>query len=160
MPNPSDIFDKPGHLIRRLQQIAVALFMEETAAHGLTPIQYSALLAVRLWPGMDHAGLGKITALDRSTVADVIRRLEAKGFLRRETTEEDKRVKLVFLTETGEKALDTAETAVEDTQKRILAPLDPDERKSFVAMMRKVVAANNDFSRAPLRETAGKHRAE
>ena len=45
------IYDQPGHLIRRLQQIAVALFMAETKEFDITPIQYAALLAVRLHPG-------------------------------------------------------------------------------------------------------------
>ena len=45
------IYDKPGHLIRRLQQIAVAIFMDESKAFDITPVQYAALLAIDLHPG-------------------------------------------------------------------------------------------------------------
>jgi len=48
-----DLYSKPGHLIRRAQQIAVAIFMEECANFDLTPVQYAALVAIRENPGTD-----------------------------------------------------------------------------------------------------------
>ena len=64
---------KPGHLIRRLQQISVALFMEETRSFGITPVQYSALIAVANHPGIDQTALCNLIAFDRSTIGDVVR---------------------------------------------------------------------------------------
>jgi MarR family transcriptional regulator, lower aerobic nicotinate degradation pathway regulator len=78
-----DIYSRPGHLIRRLQQIAVAIFMEETAEFDVTPVQYSALLAVRNHPGIDQTSLMKTIAFDRSTIGDVVKRLENKRLIRR-----------------------------------------------------------------------------
>jgi hypothetical protein len=62
MPKSIDslIYDKPGHLIRRLQQIAVALFMAETKKFDITPVQYAALLAIDLHPGIDQTALVNI----------------------------------------------------------------------------------------------------
>jgi DNA-binding MarR family transcriptional regulator len=77
------IYDKPGHLIRRLQQIAVAIFMNETKAFDITPVQYAALLAIDLYPGVDQTALVNIIAFDRSTIGDVVERLIAKGLARR-----------------------------------------------------------------------------
>ena len=150
-----EVFDKPGHLIRRLQQIAVAIFIDETAAYNLRPVQYATLLAVRLRPGMEHARLAESVALDRSTLVDVVRRLEARGLVRRETTEEDRRVKLVYLTDEGAAVLDAVEAAVDRAQERILAPLKPEDRAPFLAMLQKIVSGNNDLSRAPFRTTEG-----
>ena len=45
---------QPGYYIRRLQQIAVAIFLEETEAHGITPVQYAALHAAQRDPGLDQ----------------------------------------------------------------------------------------------------------
>ena len=74
MPNgtPSDggLYAMPGHLIRRCQQIAVALFVEETERFDLTPVQYAALVSVRENPGIDQVGLVGRIALDRSSAAD------------------------------------------------------------------------------------------
>jgi MarR family transcriptional regulator, lower aerobic nicotinate degradation pathway regulator len=89
-----DIYSRPGHLVRRLQQIAVAIFMEETAEFDVTPVQYSALLAVRNHPGIDQTSLMKIIAFDRSTIGDVVKRLENKRLIRRATSDADRRTKI------------------------------------------------------------------
>ena len=40
------VYTKPGYLFRRMQQIAVAIFVEECRAYDLTPVQYAALVAI------------------------------------------------------------------------------------------------------------------
>ena len=62
-----DLHGTPGHLIRRAQQIAVALFMEECAELDLTPVQYAALVAVHEHPGIDATRLSALIAFDRSS---------------------------------------------------------------------------------------------
>jgi len=73
----------PGTYIRRLQQIAVAIFLQETEPFGLTPVQYAALAAVRRLPGVDQRTLAATIGLDTSTTGGVIDRLEARGLVRR-----------------------------------------------------------------------------
>ena len=51
------IYEKPGHLIRQLQQISLALFMEETRRFDVTPVQYSAVLAIENYSGIDQTAL-------------------------------------------------------------------------------------------------------
>ena len=69
-----DVFAKPGHLFRRMQQIAVAIFMEECAEFELAPVQYAALVTVREHPGIDATRLSAVIAFDRSTIGDVLER--------------------------------------------------------------------------------------
>ena len=76
-----NLYRKPGHLIRRLQQIAVALFMLEAERFDLTPIQYASLAAIRAVPDVDASRLSTLVALDRATLAKVLQRLEAKGWI-------------------------------------------------------------------------------
>ena len=59
----TDLYDKPGHLIRRAQQIAVAIFSEECGALDITPAQYEILLAIRSQPGTDATRLSELVAL-------------------------------------------------------------------------------------------------
>ena len=77
------IYGRPGHLIRRLQQIAVAIFMSETEGFNMTPVQYSALLAVEMSPDIDQATLANIIAFDRTTIGKVLSRLESKKWIKR-----------------------------------------------------------------------------
>ena len=80
----------PGHDIRRLHQISVAIFMQETEAFGVTPVQYAALQAVGHQPGMDQRTLARTIGFDTSTIAGVIDRLEARGLMQRNASAQDR----------------------------------------------------------------------
>lgn len=95
------VYTAPGYLFRRMQQIAVALFIEECKAFDLTPVQYAALVTISTHPGIDATRLSAVIAFDRSTLGNVIERLQAKEFIVRKPAPEDKRVKLLYLTKAG-----------------------------------------------------------
>jgi len=141
--------DQPGYYIRRLQQIAVGIFLEETEAHGITPVQYAALYAAQRDPGLDQRTLAATIGFDTSTIGGVIDRLERRGLIERHASPTDRRVRLLHVSAEGEALLDTVIPAMLKAQKRILAPLSSAERPQFVAMLKKVVDANNGLSRAP-----------
>ena len=71
------VYTAPGYLFRRMQQIAVALFIEECKAFDLTPVQYAALVTISTHPGIDATRLSAVIAFDRSTLGNVIERLQA-----------------------------------------------------------------------------------
>jgi DNA-binding MarR family transcriptional regulator len=145
-----DLHSKPGHLIRRAQQIAVAIFMEECAAFDLTPVQYAALVAIRENPGTDATRLSAMIAFDRSTLGNVLERLEARKLVARYPSREDRRIKVLKLTAAGSALVRDAEPAVRRAQERILAPLRPDDRARLMALLGRLVHLNNEASRAPL----------
>jgi DNA-binding MarR family transcriptional regulator len=101
----NDLYTKPGHLIRRAQQIASALFAEECAGFDLTPVQYAALVAINANPEVDATRLSTLIAFDRSTIGDVLERSEAKGWVLRSPSPCDRRVKLLRLSPEGEEVL-------------------------------------------------------
>ncbi len=141
--------DLPGHYIRRLQQIAVAIFMQETAAAGITPVQFAALQTVADQPGLDQRTLARSIGFDTSTIAGVIDRLEARGLMSRGPSPADRRVRLLSLTEAGHRLLAAVIPSMLRTQQRILAPLPSADRDEFVRMLQVLVNANNELSRAP-----------
>ncbi len=147
----AEIYSRPGHLIRRLQQIAVAIFMEETAQFDITPVQYSALLAVRNHNGLDQTALMKIIGFDRSTIGDVVKRLEHKCYIKRAMSTLDRRTKILYITPAGQRLLGRVKNAVDFAQERIVSPLDRQERAEFMRLMSKLVQLNNEHSRVPLR---------
>ena len=144
-----DLDALPGHHIRRLHQIAVAVFLQETEAHGITPVQFAALQAVANTPGLDQRSLAARIGLDTSTLANVVDRLETRGWMQRNASPEDKRVRLLTLTHDGEQLLAGVLPDMHRAQERILAPLPKAERKEFMRMLRTLVDANNELSRAP-----------
>jgi DNA-binding MarR family transcriptional regulator len=145
-----DIYSKPGHLIRRLNQISVAIFMAETAGFEITPVQYSALLAVRNHPGIDQTTLMEIIAFDRSTIAEVVGRLESKKLIKRVVAHSDRRARMLFITPAGRRMLSVLTPKVNRAQEIIMEPLEQKERALFMRLMRSLVDLNNGRSRAPL----------
>lgn len=153
-----DVYTKPGYLFRRMQQIAVSIFMEECKAFELTPVQYAALVAIRAHPGIDATRLSAVIAFDRSTLGSVIERLETKELIQRKPGAEDKRVKLLYLTKAGAALLQEVMASVDSAQARMLQPLKPADRKTLLALLIQLVDLNNEASRVPLRaEDAVEH---
>ena len=145
------VYTAPGYLFRRMQQIAVAIFVEECKAFDLTPVQYAALIAIHTHPGIDATRLSAVIAFDRSTLGSVIERLEAKSYVERKPAPEDKRVKLLYLTKAGANLLRDILPSVERAQARMLQPLKPGDRKTLMALLTQLVDLNNEASRVPLR---------
>jgi len=151
LANPPDfeLDALPGHYIRRLHQIGVAIFLQETADHGVTPVQYASLHTVALTPGIDQRTLARTIGFDTSTIAGVIDRLEARGLMVRSASPDDRRVRLLTLTHEGHALLAAIVPDMLRAQERILDPLPKSERREFMRMLRMLVTANNELSRAP-----------
>ncbi|WP_063693020.1 MarR family winged helix-turn-helix transcriptional regulator [Bradyrhizobium stylosanthis] len=145
------VYAAPGYLFRRMQQIAVSIFMEECKAFDLTPVQYAALIAIHTHPGIDATRLSAVIAFDRSTLGSVIERLQAKDYIERKPAPEDKRIKLLYLTKSGAAILREIIPAVEHAQARMLEPLKPADRKALMGLLTQLVDLNNEASRVPLR---------
>jgi DNA-binding MarR family transcriptional regulator len=145
------VYTAPGYLFRRMQQIAVAIFVEECKAFDLTPVQYASLIAMHTHPGIDATRLSAVIAFDRSTLGNVIERLQTKGLIERKPAREDRRVRLLYLTRQGTALLRDIMPSVEKAQARMLQPLKPADRKALLALLTQLVDLNNEASRVPLR---------
>ena len=139
-----DLNSLPGHDIRRLHQIAVALFMAETEPFGITPVQFAALQAVQNAPGTDQRTLARTIGFDTSTIAGVIDRLEARGLMLRSASAQDRRVRLLTLTPAGEQLLADVVPSMLRAQERILAPLPAQERGEFMRMLGVLIAVDGE----------------
>ena len=144
-----DIDQQPGYAIRRLHQISVGIFLQEAGELGVTPVQYAALQVVGNQPGIDQRTLARGIALDTSTTGGVIDRLEARGWLERRLSPQDRRARLLYLTPAGEQGLADTLPAMLRAQEQILAPLTGRQRVEFMRLLKILVTQNNDMSRAP-----------
>jgi DNA-binding MarR family transcriptional regulator len=144
-----DVYDEPGHLIRRAQQIAVSMF-HSTMRNGVTPIQYCVLRVLQDHPGIDQVTLARLCALDTSTAADLAVRLEERGLVRRMMPMKSKRYRLLHLTPEGTEIVKRLIPSAFVLSRRLLRALNNDEQKIFVRLLKKFVHLNNQESRAPL----------
>jgi len=147
----------PGHLARRFQQIAVAIFHAEArkAGYDITPVQYAAIAALSERPGMDQATLAASIGYDRATIGGVVDRLAQKGLVTREVCRNDRRARILHLTDLGTMTLQEISPAVEMAQQRILAGLEASEAQELVRLLGKTISALNDLSRAPYVDPTG-----
>ncbi|MFY3385456.1 MarR family winged helix-turn-helix transcriptional regulator [Paracidovorax sp. MALMAid1276] len=129
----------PGHCIRRLQQAAVAAFMGDAEAASVTPVQFAVLYTLAEQPGIDQRTLARQVHFDTSTIGSVVDRMEARGLLTRSLSDQDRRVRLLHLTEEGARMLHMLEPSVMRVQDQILQPLNEAERAEFMRLAQRVV---------------------
>jgi len=107
------------------------------AGFDLTPVQFAALDAIRESPGIDQAGLAEAVAKDRATIGAVADRLEQKGLVSRKVNAQDKRARILALTDEGEALVLALKPLVEQLQADILPGLDETEYQLFVELAAK-----------------------
>ena len=125
----------PSHLMHRVLQLALDIYAEEAGADGLTQRQFAVLEAVSHRSGLTQTDLVRATGIDRSTLADLVARMTAKGLLDRAQSTIDARAKAVSLSTAGQAALEAARPKVEAADKRILALLPKGKRDGFLALL-------------------------
>lgn len=133
--------DSPSHLMHRVLQLALDIYAEEAGPDGLTQRQFAVLEAVSARSGLTQTDLVKATGIDRSTLADLVARMTAKGLLERERSALDARAKAVRLSEAGQAALEAARPRVVAADKRILALLPKARREGFLDLLTSLTEA-------------------
>jgi DNA-binding MarR family transcriptional regulator len=133
----------PGHLLRRCQQRAVDIFMKEIGTARLTPRQFAILVTLAKRPGITQTEVVAETGIDRSTVGDMVDRLVRRGLVRRRRSGRDQRANTLAILPAGLKLVRAAVPAVDRAQERIMQPLPPALRESFLTALRLMAEADN-----------------
>ena len=144
-----DLSDSPGHLLRRAQQYAFDLFSKEIGDSRLTPRQFAVLLTVQQNEGLSQTDLVKRTGIDRSTLADIVRRLVDRGLVMRKRTRHDARMYALRLSDKGIATMREAAPAVNQTDERLLAALPQRDRDAFVKGLERMVEELSDTRETP-----------
>jgi DNA-binding MarR family transcriptional regulator len=154
-----NLYEHPGHLLRRAQQISVSIFYDEMGDE-LTPVQYAMLRNLESHAGIDQVSLSAISGIDTSTGATVCARLEEKGLLTRTVIPTNRRQRALTITGAGEQLLADLIPGSQRLRRRLLAPLTNAEQLQFMELLTKLVQENNEQSRAPLSSPAPAAREE
>ena len=136
-----ELSEAPSYLIRRCQQFYGDLYAREAGARELTKQQFTLLCALEHNEGASQTALVEITGIDRSTLAEMVRRMLEKGLLSRERTEEDQRANAVAISPSGRKALRAARNAADRAERALLEALPMPDRQKFVRALTQIAAA-------------------
>ncbi len=136
------------HLLHRAGQCADEVFSGNLSDSSMTPRQYAVLKAVEVSTEPSQTTLVDITGIDRSTIADIVRRLVERGFMARRRTRRDARMYALRLTPKGQTALRNADPAAISTDERLLAALAPGERSAFLSALNRIVETIGPISSA------------
>jgi DNA-binding MarR family transcriptional regulator len=131
------LHSSPNYLFWCLHKTSMSIVTEELdkAQADITPVQYAALTAIEVQPGIDQASLASVIGYDRATIGGVIDRLEKKGLLTRQVHAQDRRARALYLEQAGVDLVANVEDVVAAAQERILAPLPKQDREAFLRMV-------------------------
>ncbi len=145
------------HLLHRSLQLALDFHAEAAGPAALTQRQFTVLAAAGVAEGGTQNDLVRATGIDRSTLADLVARLLAKGLLERERSAVDARANTVRLSAAGRAALEAAAAPAAAADARLLALLAPKKRDTFLKILAALAAAADDPAAAkPVKAKAGK----
>jgi DNA-binding MarR family transcriptional regulator len=130
-----EICKRPGFMLKRIHQVAMALFLEECKQFGITPSQYQALAGVRAYPGITQTALGRLIGQDRSTIALVVKSLLDRKLIRMTASSSDRRSLNLKLATAGSQVLRQVAPAARHAQDRLLAPLPKEHHATFLALL-------------------------
>ena len=127
------------HLLHRAGQCAGDIFAHEISGGDLTPRQYAVLVVISKIPGISQTGLVNETGVDRSTLADIMRRMQKKGLVKRTRTKSDARTYAVGLTAKGKKTLSKSAPAAKKADTKVLSALPVKDRTQLITALERIV---------------------
>jgi DNA-binding MarR family transcriptional regulator len=131
--------------LKRAAQFAADVYMEHAGKDGLTQRQFTVLTVVDANEGVSQTQLVKLTGIDRSTLADMVSRLTAQGYLKRKRSKDDARINIVGLTAAGRKALSAVQPNAAAVDRKIMAEIPKENRKLFLDMLQMLADKSSDL---------------
>lgn len=133
-----DLDVHPAHVVRRAHQRATLCFQQVMAGEDLSPTQFAALATILKYGEVSQNHLGRMTAMDPSTISLVVRKLLKQGLIKRNPSETDQRLSIITLTDEGIRyTLDRLERSVE-VGRRLLSPLSATEQITLLRLLQRI----------------------
>lgn len=142
---------RPGFLIRRLHQIHIALFAKACGQFGITAVQYSLLSALAKHQIAGQSTLAADIALDKTTTAGSLRRLERRGLVKRAVSRSDQRARLCALTRKGATLLVKMEPHARQAHLETISALSVAEQATLLRLLVRAIETHAKVVAAPQR---------
>jgi DNA-binding MarR family transcriptional regulator len=133
-------------MIRRAHQRATFYFQQVMNGQDVTPTQQGALATLLKYGELSQNHLGRLTAMDPSTISIVVRKLVKNGWIERRGSKKDQRLAIIRLTDEGTRyAIDRLADSME-VSRRVLAPLSPREQQTLLDLLHRIGDGDDDFT--------------
>lgn len=110
----------------------------------LTGLQYTILTIIRARPGISSAQLSRRFFVSPQTMNEIVSGMEKRGLLRRETSDQNKRVLVIHLTEEGADLLAQGDTLADRVEELAFEALNPEELNALRGLLRRVAQHHRD----------------
>ena len=145
----ADLYLLPGFLLRRCRQLLQSMFLAECSAFGITPLQFAVMEVLSHLSGLNQRELAELAAIDLSTTAAIVPRLERLGIIARSHKSGDRRSVIIDLTDAGREMLVRMRPAVRRASDRLMQPLPKRDRERLTSILAKLVERNDMFCHVP-----------
>jgi MarR family transcriptional regulator, temperature-dependent positive regulator of motility len=137
----------PAHLARRFNQICVGTMAEIMDPEGIMPREYAVLAAIDDLPGLDQRTLATRLGIDPVSAGQMLDRLEGAGLVDRRVDPDDRRARVLKLTQRGARLRQRLILPARAAHDRIMAPLSGAERRLFIDFLVRIVEGNESYAR-------------
>jgi MarR family transcriptional regulator, lower aerobic nicotinate degradation pathway regulator len=144
----SQLYARPGFLLRRAHQISSAVFEDECKSLALTPAQFGVLSVLDASPGIDQSSLGRALGFDKVTIMRVMRGLETRGLIVRCYTPTNRRNLSISLSDAGSALLTKTKVPTEHAYNRLMAPLNHEQREQLIYLLQLMTTGLEGDARA------------
>ncbi len=138
-----ELATSPLHMLHRAVQAVTEIYQAEMSEHDLTARQYAVLVALVHADGMSQSELVDATGIDRSTMADIVRRMLKKGIIQRKRDKDDARAYEVRVTDEGIRLFKTVSPIIQRIEDKLLSALKGKRVDEFVTNLGMIVGASN-----------------
>jgi MarR family transcriptional regulator, lower aerobic nicotinate degradation pathway regulator len=133
------VANRPTWLLSRAYTRSHNVLTEAFAAEGVRGYHFRLLAALDQYGPTSQADLGRHTGIDRSDVVATLNDLVTRGLAQRKPDPVDHRRNVITITKRGAATLERLDAVLDDVQDTVLAPLTPNERKTFVRLLAKLI---------------------
>lgn len=141
-----DLAVHPAHLVRRVHQRATLCFQQVMAGETLSPTQFAALATILRMGEISQNHLGRLTAMDPSTISLVVRKLLKDGLVARSSSDADQRLAILALTPAGRRYTTERLARSVEVGERLLAPLNKAERAMLLDLLGRIADSEAGLS--------------
>lgn len=146
--NLSQLYARPGFLLRRAHQISAAVFEDECRSVALTPAQFGVLCVLHAHPKLDQSTLARSLGFDKVTMMRVMRGLETRGLIERSYAPENRRNLSISLSEAGLALLKQTQEPAERAYGRLMSPLNEEQQTQLVELLQLLTSGLEGEARA------------
>jgi len=139
MSTEPDLLRHTGHLLRRAQQLHQVVWTRDVSTE-ISSVQFGALVVLARRPDASQRELGRALDLDRSTIADLVKRMTRHGLIDCEQDEADRRRHVLRLTPHGRTVLKTLRPRVDAIEPALTGALSAAERAELRRLLQRLLA--------------------